>query len=141
MEKRVLHWQNSLYLTALLPVFLIPGNIIFKIKDIAYFKLQAEFFKSFDVCFYFLTVFIAIIIFIYKFRNPELEYKNRILKFYGEKDGEKERRSINVLEIKSVILTNRLTGETKEVNDFPYLVIRTRDGNSYEYLPIKSRNI
>ena len=137
MEKRIFYGSKLRFLTALFPAFMIMGTMPFK-KHAYLYDFNAAF-LDFPGCYIdLLFLCIAIVIFIYNVKTPELEYKNRTLKFNDERDGDKKEVSVNVLDIKSVVLTNRLTGKTDDVNFFPYIEITTRDGNVYEYVPIKN---
>ena len=137
MEKRTFYGSKSRFLAALFPAFMILGTMPFK-KHAYFFDFNAAF-SDLPGCYIdLLAVCIAIVIFIYNVKTPELEYKNRILKFNDERDGDKNEVSLNVLDIKSVVLTNRLTNTTDDVNLFPYLEITAKDGGVYGYVPIKN---
>ncbi len=138
MEKRVFYHSKSYYVSAAFAFLMGTAVLIYPLHKFITAE-NDEPFGLIRVLFFFIMGFLAAVFtLIHKIKSPDMFYYMRVLKFYAVKDGEKNRWSINVLDLESVTLTDRLADKTEDVNYFPYIVFKTKSGEEYEYAPIKS---
>lgn len=147
MEKRVFYWPKSLYVYALLTVAGYGAGGISALKLISFTKSGIFISDWFVFLFALITLILFSFDLMHKLVNPELKYEAGILKFYGKKDipvkrrgiqifdKSVKRRSIQVHDIVSITETEKVSGEIGKFIAIPSFLIKTRQGEEYEYDP------
>lgn len=132
MNKRILRWQKWEYINAVMQVI------------VAFLWVSPRLFgwtnseNSLSYIFFWPWVIILILssyTLIYRILVPELEFTGDLLEFHNQRKRWKIRAIVSVNKIDNIIESTRKTAGVTSMIDLPSYIIKTNDGNEYEYFP------